>query len=119
MLMGDWRRYPVAPSPPVDVSAILERLAAAYSDAKCALVHSNPFELLVATILSAQSTDVRVNQVTARLFQEHRTPEDFAALEPAELEPYIKELGLFRSKAKHIVAAARTILAEHDGQVPT
>jgi len=97
---------------------ILETLAAHYPDAKCALNHSNAFELLIATILSAQCTDERVNQVTERLFKKYNTPEAFARLSPPELELEIKELGLFRNKAKNIIAMCRQLLAEHDGDVP-
>ncbi len=98
---------------------ILEVLAEMYPDAKCELNHETPFELLVATVLSAQCTDVRVNMVTERLFPKYNTPEAFAALTQAELEQEIKELGLFRNKAKNIIAMSRTLLEEHDGQVPS
>ena len=97
---------------------ILDALESLYPDAKCALVHSNAFELLVATILSAQCTDERVNMVTARLFQKYKTPEDFARLKAAELEEEIKELGLFRNKAKNIIAMCQKLLTEHGGEVP-
>lgn len=98
--------------------AILEILEATYPDAKCALNHSTPFELLVATILSAQCTDERVNQVTARLFPKYNTPEAFARLDYQTLEGEIKELGLFRSKARNIIEMSRRLLAEHGGEVP-
>jgi len=97
---------------------ILDALEEHYPDAKCALIHSNPFELLVATILSAQCTDERVNLVTARLFQKYKTPQDFARLTPKELEEEIKELGLFRNKAKNIVAMSQKLLLEYGGDVP-
>lgn len=99
--------------------AILDELAALYPDARCELNHSSPFELLVATILSAQSTDVRVNMVTDRLFRKYNTPEAFAVLQPEDVAEEIKELGLYRNKARHIVEAARRIVEEHDGRVPS
>lgn len=97
---------------------ILEILARTYPDAKCELNHSSPFELLVATILSAQCTDKRVNMVTERLFSKYNTPEDFAQLTQEELEEEIKELGLFRSKARSIIAMSRQLLEDFDGEVP-
>lgn len=97
---------------------ILEILEATYPDAKCALNHTTPFELLVATILSAQSTDKKVNEVTARLFPKYNTPEAFAALPYEALEEEIKEIGLYRNKAKSIVEMSRKLLEEHDGEVP-
>lgn len=100
------------------VAAILDELAHLYPDARCALNFRTPFELLVATVLSAQSTDKRVNQVTACLFQRYNTPEAFAALRPEELAEHIKELGLFRNKALNLVAAARTLLEQYGGEVP-
>ena len=97
---------------------ILETLAREYPDAKCELNYSTPFELLVATILSAQCTDKRVNMVTERLFAKYNTPEAFAALTPEQLEEEIKELGLFRNKARNIIAMSRRLLEAHDGEVP-
>ena len=97
---------------------ILDILAQTYPDAKCALVYSNPFELLVATILSAQCTDERVNMVTARLFAVANTPTAIAALSQDELESYLRSLGLFRNKAKNIKAAAQVLVLEYDGTVP-
>lgn len=97
---------------------ILTELAQMYPDARCALVHRNAFELLVATVLSAQCTDQRVNMVTASLFQKYATPEAFAGLTPQELEPEIKELGLFRSKAKNLVKLGQQLIERHSGEVP-
>ncbi|MBE3591246.1 MAG: endonuclease III, partial [Firmicutes bacterium] len=97
---------------------ILERLRALYPNPKTALHWTTPFELLVATMLSAQSTDARVNQVTARLFPKYRTPADFAALSPEALAEEIRDVGLFRTKAAHIVEASRLILERHGGEVP-
>ncbi|NLN19299.1 MAG: endonuclease III [Firmicutes bacterium] len=101
------------------IQAILDTLERLYPDADCELRYDTPFQLLVATVLSAQSTDKRVNMVTERLFKEYGTPEAMAALEPEELEPWIKELGLYRNKARQIVHAARMIVEEHGGQVPS
>lgn len=106
------------PKDPVEVRAILDELANMYPDAHCELNHSNEFELLVATILSAQSTDVRVNMVTERLFKKYNTPEDFAVLHPDTVAEEIKELGLFRNKAKSLVATSQQLIEKHDGRVP-
>jgi len=103
---------------PERVKQILDRLAEMYPGAKCALQHSNAWELLVATILSAQCTDVRVNMVTPGLFKKYPTPKDFAALKPEELEPQIRSTGFFRNKSKSIVGAAQKIVNEFGGKVP-
>ena len=100
------------------VRQILERLAEMYPHAKCALYHSNAWELLVATILSAQCTDVRVNMVTPTLFKKYPTPKDFAALKPEQLEPDIRSTGFFRNKSKSLVGAAQRIVNEFSGKVP-
>lgn len=89
-----------------------------YPDAQCALVHSNPWELLVATILSAQCTDARVNIVTKTLFKKYKTPQDFAAAKLPQLEQDIRSTGFYKNKAKNIKACAEVIVAEHGGQVP-
>jgi endonuclease-3 len=86
--------------------------------ARTALHHSNPFELLVATILSAQCTDVRVNQVLPDLFARLRTPEDFANADPEVVEDIIRSTGFFRAKTRHIIAVSRALLEEHNGEVP-
>src|SRR5215470_13296316 len=86
---------------------IIKRLKKAYPDAHCALNHSNVFELLIATILSAQCTDVRVNIVTADLFRKYRHPEDYLKVPQAELEQDIHSTGFFRNKAKNIQATSR------------
>jgi len=106
------------PIAPERVSEILKRLDATYPGATCALHHRNAWELLVATILSAQCTDVRVNMVTPVLFQKYPRIEDFAALEPAQLEPDIRSTGFFRNKSKSLVGAARKIISDFGGQVP-
>ena len=100
------------------VQAVLSVLAAAYPDAQCALHHRSAFELLVATILSAQCTDKRVNEVTPRLFAAFPTPRALAEADPAGVERIISECGLYKMKAKHIVGASRLIVEEHAGEVP-
>src|SRR5262245_54019663 len=97
---------------------IYSRLEAAYPDAKCALDHTNPLQLLVATILSAQSTDKMVNTITPALFKKYKTAEDFANADTAELETMVHSTGFFRNKAKSIRAASRLIADEYDGRVP-
>jgi endonuclease-3 len=98
-------------------STILRRLRTVY-DARCALLHDNPFQLLVATILSAQSTDEQVNKVTPGLFAAYPDPAAFAAATQAELERAIGSIGLFRNKAKSIRGAAARIIEVYDGEVP-
>src|SRR5215471_5829775 len=94
---------------------IFTRLQVAYPDAKCALDHQNPLQLLVATILSAQSTDKMVNTITPALFKKYRTAEQFANADTEELERMIHSSGFFRNKAKSIKAAARMIAEEYGG----
>src|SRR5436309_15880939 len=106
------------PLDPQRVSEILKRLQERYPTATCALHHLNAWELLVATILSAQCTDVRVNMVTPGLFKKYPTPQDFAALNPEELEPEIRSTGFFRNKARSLVGAAQKIVNEFGGKVP-
>ena len=100
------------------VSEILKRLDDRYPLATCALHHKSAWELLVATILSAQCTDVRVNMVTPIIFAKYPTIEAFAALEPEEFEPDIRSTGFFRNKSKSVVGAARKLLSEFGAQVP-
>jgi endonuclease-3 len=97
---------------------IIRRLKKTYPKAHCALNHSNAFELLIATILSAQCTDQRVNIVTADLFRKYRGPEDYLKVSQAELEKDIHSTGFFRNKAKNIQATCRKILDDFGGQVP-
>ena len=97
---------------------VVGRLAADYADAHCALTHSSALELLVATILSAQCTDVRVNLVTPALFRKYRGAKAFANANPAELERLIRSTGFFRNKAKSIQGAARVLVEKHGGEVP-
>jgi endonuclease III len=103
---------------PDRVAAILRALDEAYPDAECALDHRSPWELLVATILSAQCTDVRVNMVTPELFRRFPTPQAMAKATPPELEELIRTTGFFRNKAKSILGAAKKIVAEFGGKVP-
>src|SRR5436190_1531371 len=100
------------------VSKLVEILPKVYPGAHCELNFRNPLELLVATILSAQCTDKRVNLVTPTLFAKYRTARDYAKAPPATLERLIRSTGFFRSKTKSIRAAAATIVAEHSGRVP-
>jgi len=100
------------------ISEILKRLDQHYPDVTCALHHHSAWELLVATILSAQSTDVNVNRVTPELFRKYPTVEDFAALTPEQLQPDIYSTGFFRNKAKSVVGAARKVVSDFGGQVP-
>ena len=98
--------------------AILRRLRTTYPDFRCALRHDNPLQLLVATILSAQCTDERVNMVTPALFNKYRIAADFAAAPPAELEILIRSTGFFRNKARAIRNCCRMIAEQHGGHVP-
>jgi endonuclease-3 len=106
------------PLAPERIAAILRILDQTYPDVTCALTHRNPWELLVATILSAQSTDVNVNKVTPIIFQKYPTVQDFAALTPEQLEPDIRSTGFFRNKSKSVVGAAKKIVSDFGGQVP-
>src|ERR1700685_362742 len=103
---------------PERVRQTLEKLDESYPTVPCALEHRNPFELLIATILSAQCTDVRVNIVTKTLFAKYRSPSDFAHASPAELENEIRSTGFFRNKTKSIIGAAQKILKDFGGEVP-
>src|ERR1700756_4215028 len=100
------------------VRGILTALDEMYPAATCALHHTNPWELLVATILSAQCTDKRVNEVTPGLFQKYPTMADFAAANPAEIGNDIRSTGFFNNKAKSLIGAARKISADFGGVVP-
>jgi len=106
------------PLAPERVRQIIAGLDQLYPDVTCALTHRSAWELLVATILSAQCTDVRVNMVTPVLFEKYPTVQDFAALEPEQLEPDIRSTGFFRNKSKSVVGAARKIVADFAGDVP-
>jgi endonuclease III len=106
------------PLAPERVAEILKRLDQLYPAVTCALTHSSAWELLVATILSAQSTDVNVNRVTPELFRKYPTVQAFAALTPEQLEPDVRSTGFFRNKSKSVVGAAKMIVAEFGGEVP-
>ena len=97
---------------------IVETLEKMYLDARCALNHQTPFELLVATILSAQCTDVRVNIITPTLFEKHNTPESFAQLTYEQLEPLIKSCGVYRNKSRSIINTSRILLTQYSSEVP-
>lgn len=106
------------PLAPERVQELLSRLDRQYPAATCALTHKSAWELLVATILSAQATDVRVNMVTPEIFKKYPTVQDFAALKPEQLEPDIRSTGFFRNKSKSVVGAAKKIVSDFAGQVP-
>src|SRR5436190_4123636 len=106
---------PVAPE---RIKEILKILDATYPDVTCALTHRSAWELLVATILSAQSTDVNVNKVTPIIFEKYPTVQDFAALTPEQLEPDIRSTGFFRNKSKSVVGAAKRVVSDFGSEVP-
>jgi endonuclease III len=97
------------------VCAALER---SYPEAICALVHTNPYQLIVATILSAQCTDARVNMVTPELFRRYPDPASLAGAPPAELEALIRSTGFFRAKARNLLAMANQVVDRHNGEIP-
>ena len=100
------------------IGAIIDRLRASYPQAGCSLDHADPLELLVATILSAQCTDARVNQVTATLFRKYRTADDYATADPAVFEQEIMSTGFFRNKTKSVLGMAAALVERHGGRVP-
>ena len=104
--------------PRINVKGILRILEDLYPEAKCALHYHNPFELLVATILSAQCTDKRVNAMTPQLFAKYPTPQVLAVADLSEVEKNIEVCGLFRMKAKNLIGTARLLVDEHQGNVP-
>jgi endonuclease-3 len=103
---------------PNRVAAILEKLDEAYPDAICELKHQSPFQLLISTILSAQCTDVRVNEVTSTLYKKYTSPKAFAYANPSELESEIRPTGFFRNKTKSIMGASKVIVETFGGKVP-
>jgi len=118
---GKKKSAPIAkydPLAPERIAEILRRLDQLYPDVTCALTHKSAWELLVATILSAQSTDVNVNRVTPELFRKYPTVADFAAITPEQLEPDVRSTGFFRNKSKSVVGAAKRVVSEFGGQVP-
>lgn len=108
----------MAGTDPKRVAAILAKLDEAYPNATCELNHHNAFELLIATILSAQCTDVRVNQVTETLFKKYPSPQAFAYATPSDLEKEIRPTGFFRNKTKSVMGASKTVVEQFGGQVP-
>jgi endonuclease-3 len=115
---GTSKKDAAAGTEPKRVAAILAKLDEAYPDASCELKHENPFQLLISTILSAQCTDVRVNQVAETLYKKYPTPEAFAYANPTELELDVRPTGFFRNKTKSIMGASKAILERFGGQVP-
>jgi endonuclease-3 len=107
-----------SPSKTERIQKLLRTLAETYPEAHCELVFSNPLELLMATILSAQCTDVRVNQVTQRLFERCRTAQDYLGIPQDELEALVQPTGFFRSKARHLKGCAKGLVEGHQGEVP-
>jgi endonuclease-3 len=103
---------------PKRVAAILAKLDEAYPDATCELKHENPFQLLISTILSAQCTDVRVNQVAETLYKKYPDPKAFAYATPGELEQEIRPTGFFRNKTKSVMGASKAIIEKFGGEVP-
>ncbi len=112
------RRKPTGPVLRSQSAAILKRLRREYPSAITALHHGNPFQLLIATILSAQCTDERVNSVTPNLFSRFPGPGDLAEADQAELEEIIRSTGFFRMKARNILGCSRAIMERHEGEVP-
>lgn len=98
---------------------IVTKLKKMYPDAQCSLMYTNPLELLIATMLSAQCTDARVNKVTPDLFAEYKTPQDYANAEIGELEILVKTTGFFRNKAKNIKACGQALVERHGGEIPS
>ncbi len=101
-----------------EAKKVIDILLELYPDAKAELNFSNPFELLIATILSAQTTDVQVNKVTEKLFKDYKTPQDFIKLSEEELAEKIKSLGFYKNKSKNILATCRILVEKYQGQVP-
>lgn len=101
-----------------EIRYCLDEMGKMFPNAQCELVHSNPFELLVAVVLSAQCTDKLVNKVTKDLFQKYKQPEDYLAVPLEELQNDIRSIGLFRNKAKNIQKLSKILLEKYDGQVP-
>lgn len=108
----------VRPESKARAVALMQALDKAYPDAHCELVHGSHFQLLIAVILSAQTTDIAVNKITPALFARYPDAAALAKATPEEVQPFIRSIGLFRNKAKNIVACARQLMKQHDGQVP-
>lgn len=103
---------------PADALALYTLIRGRHPDAHCELEHRNPFELIVATVLSAQSTDVMVNKITPELFRRWPSPKQLASADPAEVEQALSKIGMFRQKTKNIVGLSKLLLEKHGGQVP-
>ena len=102
-----------------EINEVLEILDKLYGDPSSQMLHfDTPFEALIATMLSAQSTDVRVNKVTSKLFKKANTPEDFAKMDLSEIENWIKSIGIYKNKAKNIKATSKILLDDYEGKVP-
>lgn len=100
------------------VATTYAKLRERHSDAHCELDHESPFQLILATVLSAQSTDVMVNKITPELFERWPTPQALANAEPSDVERVLSKIGMFRQKTKNVIGLSKRLLAEHDGQVP-
>lgn len=100
------------------VFSVLKKLALHYPHAKTGLVYDSPFQLLVATVLSAQTTDEQVNKITGKLFSAVPSVQELSRMKPSELEPFLKSCGLYRHKSKNLIDAAKIIVAKHGGSVP-
>ncbi|MBB5173589.1 endonuclease III [Texcoconibacillus texcoconensis] len=101
-----------------DIAFVLDEIANMYPDAECELVHSNPFELTIAVLLSAQATDASVNKLTPKLFEKYKEPEDYLAVSLEELEQDIRTIGLYRSKAKNIKKLCQSLIENYNGEIP-
>lgn len=106
-------------TPKARAQEVARRLAELYPGAECELTHSNPYELLAATILSAQCTDARVNMVTPKLFAKYPTPQDLAAAHPQDVEEIIRSTGFYQNKAKNLIGMAQHVVERFDGEVPS
>ena len=115
---GTKRRSAVQVRPPIRPADLLSRLQELYPDARCALHHRNAYELLCATILSAQCTDARVNLVTPTLFARYPTPFELARANPADVQEIIKSTGFFRNKTRSLIGMAQALVSQHGGVVP-
>lgn len=102
-----------------DITTIFNKLQHLHKGAGCELNYSSPFELLVAVILSAQCTDIRVNKITEKLFEVYNTPEQFASLELSQLKPYIFSCGFYNNKGNSIIEMSKTLVHKHNSQVPS
>lgn len=97
---------------------ILNKLYKIYPDARCELNYSTPFELLIATVLSAQTTDKKVNAVTLKLFKKYKSPYDFSTVSQSELEGEIREIGIYKNKSKNIISLSKALINDYNGEVP-